>query len=59
MLPSSSAELDKNNAAQIKAISGYIVKPLDEVIARELIAGNLDSVQFRSGGAGCYKKALK
>ena len=52
MLSSSSAELDKNKAAQIKAISGYIVKPLDETMARELLKGNLDPVQFRSGVGG-------
>ena len=46
MLSSSSAGPDKKKAAGISAISGFIVKPLIEQQARELISGNLDSARF-------------
>ena len=46
MLSSSSAGPDKEKAAGISAISGFIVKPLIEQQARELISGNLDSARF-------------
>ena len=47
MLSSSSAGPDKEKAAGISAISGFIVKPLIEQQARELISGNLDSARFK------------
>ena len=47
MLSSSSASTDKEKAADISAISGFIVKPLFEQQARELIGGNLDSARFK------------
>ena len=47
MLSSSSAGPDKEKAAGISAISGFIVKPLFEQQARELISGNLDSARFK------------
>ena len=47
MLSSSSASPDKEKAAGISAISGFIVKPLFEQQARELISGNLDSARFK------------
>ena len=46
MLSSSSAEHDKKKAAGLAAIVGYIVKPLDEALARELIGGNFETVKF-------------
>ena len=46
MLSSSSAGPDREKAAGISAISGFIVKPLIEQQARELISGNLDSAKF-------------
>ena len=46
MLSSSSAGPDREKAAGISAISGFIVKPLIEQQARELISGNLDSARF-------------
>ena len=45
MLSSSSAEHDKEKAAGISTISGFIVKPLIEEQVRELISGNLDSAK--------------
>ena len=47
MLSSSSAGPDKEKAAGISAISGFIVKPLIEQQARELVGGNLDSARFK------------
>ena len=47
MLSSSSAGPDKEKAAGISAISGFIVKPLIEQQARELISGNLESARFK------------
>ena len=47
MLSSSSAGPDKEKAAGISAISGFIVKPLFEQQARELISGNLESARFK------------
>ena len=47
MLSSSSASPDKEKAAGISAISGFIVKPLFEQQARELISGNLESARFK------------
>lgn len=47
MLSSSSDDRDMKRAASLAVISGYIVKPLVEEIARELIDGNLDSATFR------------
>ena len=47
MLSSSSAGPDKEKAAGISAISGFIVKPLLEQQAHELISGNLDSARFK------------
>ena len=46
MLSSSSAGPDKEKAAGISAISGFVVKPLFEQQARELISGNLESARF-------------
>ena len=47
MLSSSSAGPDQEKAAGISAISGFIVKPLFEQQARELVGGNLDSARFK------------